>query len=217
MAQDSLGGDLRIGHAERDAAVTVLQDAAADGRLSMAELEERVEAALSAKTYTDLDALVADLSVELPWRRNRGLIQRTSPTSVGYSREDPLRLDGGMSSEKRTGPWTVPPFMVINQGLGSVRLNCLEATPAAELIDIVVIGGAGSVLLVLPTGWAVDADRLSKAWGTKRVRAPHEPAAGRPLLLISGSLGLGTFRVRPPYRFEQRRLDRRLRRPELSR
>lgn len=218
MAQDSVGGHLRIGHAERDAAVAVLQDAASDGRLSMAELEERVEAALSAKTYADLDVLVADLSVELPWRRrSSGLAPRNSPTSVGYSREDPLRLDGGMSSEKRTGPWTVPPFMVINQGLGSVRLNCLEATPAAELIDIVVIGGAGSVLLVLPTGWAVDADRLAKAWGTKRVRAPHEPAPGQPLLLISGSLGLGTFRVRPPYRFEQRRIERRMRRPELSR
>lgn len=218
MAQDSLGGDLRIGHAERDAAVTVLQEAAGDGRLSMAELEERVEAALSAKTYADLDALVADLSVELPWRRaSRGRAQRASPTSVGYSRDDPLRLDGGMSSDKRAGAWTVPPFMVINQGLGAVKLNCLEATPAAELIEIVVIGGAGSVLLVLPPGWAVDADRLSKAWGSKRVKVPQEPTAGQPLLLISGSLGLGTFTVRPPFRFEQRRVERRLRPPELTR
>ena len=109
------------------------------------------------------------------------------------------------------------PFMVINQGLGAVKLNCLEATPAAELIEIVVIGGAGSVLLVLPPGWAVDADRLSKAWGSKRVKVPQEPTAGQPLLLISGSLGLGTFTVRPPFRFEQRRVERRLRPPELTR
>jgi hypothetical protein len=72
--------------------------------------------------------------------------------------------------------WTIPPFIVINQGVGSVKLNCLEATPAAQLIEIKVIGGTGSIVLVLPDGWAVDADRLSKAWGSKTVKVPRDPA-----------------------------------------
>ncbi len=53
--------ELRASHAEREAVVGRLQDAAAEGRITMAELEERVEAAYSAQTYGDLDALTTDL------------------------------------------------------------------------------------------------------------------------------------------------------------
>jgi Domain of unknown function (DUF1707) len=210
MAQDLPPvANIRVGHRERDAVVSALQEAAGDGRLSMAELDDRLDAALQAKTYADLDVLVADLSVELPSRAlTSALPQAQRPPSAGYSREDPLRLDGGMSSEKRGGVWTVPPFMLINQGLGSVKLNCLEATPAAQLIEVEVIGGAGSIVLVLPDGWAVDADRLSKSLGSKSVNVPREPAPGKPLLVIYGALGMGSFKVRPANRFDQRRIEK---------
>ena len=210
MAQDlPPAATIRVGHRERDAVAEVLQEAAGDGRLSMAELDDRLEAALQAKTYADLDPLVADLSVELPSHAlSSARPQAQRPPSAGYSREDPLRLDGGMGSEKRGGVWTVPPFMLINQGLGSVKLNCLEATPAAQLIEVEVIGGAGSIVLVLPDGWAVDADRLSKSLGSKSVNAPREPAPGKPLLVIYGALGMGSFKVRPANRFDQRRIEK---------
>jgi hypothetical protein len=210
MAEDlPLAANVRIGHRERDAVVAALQEAAADGRLSMAELEDRLEAALQAKTYADLDPLVADLSVELPSRAlNSAWSQAQRPPTAGYSREDPLRLDGGTGTEKRGGVWTVPPFMLITQGLGSVKLNCLEATPAAQLIEIEVIGGAGSIVLVLPDGWAVDADRLSKSLGSKSVKVPREPAPGKPLLVIYGAVGLGSFKVRPANRLDQRRIEK---------
>jgi Domain of unknown function (DUF1707) len=211
MAQDlPPAANIRIGHRERDAVVAALQEAAGDGRLSMAELDDRLEAALQAKTYADLDPLVADLSVELPSRALNSARPQSAqrPPAAGYSREDPLRLDGGTGSEKRGGVWTVPPFILINQGLGSVKLNCLEATPAAQLIEIEVIGGAGSIVLVLPDGWAVDADRLSKSLGSKSVKVPREPAPGKPLLVIYGAVGLGSFKVRPANRVDQRRIEK---------
>jgi hypothetical protein len=217
MGQDlSPAGNIRIGYRERDAVAAVLQEAAGDGRLTMAELDERLEAALQAKTYADLDPLVADLSVELPSHAlSSGRPQAQRPPAAGYSREDPLRLDAGMGSEKRRGVWTVPPFILIKQGMGSVELNCLEATPAAQLIEIQVIGGVGSVVLVLPDGWAADADRLSK--GSKSVKVPREPAPGKPLLVIYGSLGLGSFKVRSPTRFDRRRSAREMQHRELGR
>jgi hypothetical protein len=199
-------GNIRIGDRERDAVAAVLQEAAADGRLSMAELDDRLDAALQAKTHADLDPLVADLSVELPSQPSGGQSPAQRPRSAGYSREDPLRLDGGMSSEKRRGVWTMPPFILINQGVGSVKLNCLEATPAAQVIEIEVVGGAGSIVLVLPDGWAVDADRLSKSWGSKKVKVPRDPAPGKPLLVIYGSVGMGSLKVRPPSKLDQRRI-----------
>jgi len=52
---------LRVSDAERDEVATLLRDAAAEGRLTPDELDERVEKALSARTGADLDPLLADL------------------------------------------------------------------------------------------------------------------------------------------------------------
>ncbi|QDP97885.1 DUF1707 domain-containing protein [Microlunatus elymi] len=215
MSQDpSTARNLRVGHSERDAVAAILQAAAADGRLSMEELDERLDAALNAKTYGDLEPLTADLGAggELPSRQPAGprLPSRSvqGPPPPGYSREDPLSLDGGLSSEKRVGVWTVPPFIRINQGMGSVKLNCLQAIPAAQLIEIEMIGGTGSVVMILPDGWAVDHDRLSKSWGSKTIKVPREPAPGKPLLVVYGGLGMGSFKARPASRSELRKLGR---------
>ena len=218
MAHDRPGArDIRIGDRERDAVAEVLRKASVDGRLTMEEFDDRLAAALQAKTYADLDPLVADLPVELPSQALAGARPAQGPPVPGYSRDDPLRLDGGVSSEKRRGVWTVPPFILVNQGLGSVKLDFLEAVPAAHLIDIQVLGGAGSITLVLPDGWGADTDRLSKALGTKSVKVPRDPAPGKPLLVLYGSLGVGRLKVRPAGRFERRRVAAKAHRRELGR
>lgn len=51
----------RASDADRDTAVDILCAAAADGRLTLADLEERAEIALSARTLRQLAALIADL------------------------------------------------------------------------------------------------------------------------------------------------------------
>lgn len=55
------GARLRASDADRDITVDILCAAVGDGRLTLAELEDRVGAALSARTRTELAALVADL------------------------------------------------------------------------------------------------------------------------------------------------------------
>ena len=52
---------MRVGDAEREAMLDELRTHAAAGRLDTVELEERIDAALAARTQTDLDALTADL------------------------------------------------------------------------------------------------------------------------------------------------------------
>lgn len=211
MGQELSGGDnIRVGHSEREAVTELLQSAAAEGKLTLAELDERLEAALQAKTYGDLQPLVADLSADVP--RPDGLVPAASiqgPPSPGYSRDDPLLIDAGMGSEKRDGVWTLPPFIRINQGMGSVKLNCLEAKASAQLIEVEVVGGAGSTVIVLPDGWGVNVDRLAKSWGSVNIKVPREAAPGKPLLLIHGAMGMGSFKVRPPRASELRRVGRR--------
>jgi hypothetical protein len=53
--------DLRIGDAERDTAMTQLREHFAAGRLTLDELTERIDSALTAKTQSQLDAIMADL------------------------------------------------------------------------------------------------------------------------------------------------------------
>jgi hypothetical protein len=53
--------DLRVGDAERDAAMAQLREHFVAGRLSFDELTERIDAALTAKTQRQIDSLMADL------------------------------------------------------------------------------------------------------------------------------------------------------------
>ncbi len=57
---------LRIGSAERETAIQILSDHMSEGRLSLEEYEERMAAALEARTRGDLRALFADLPAPYP-------------------------------------------------------------------------------------------------------------------------------------------------------
>jgi hypothetical protein len=52
---------MRAGDADRDRVVGLLTTAFTEGRLTKDEYDDRVESALAARTYADLDRLVADL------------------------------------------------------------------------------------------------------------------------------------------------------------
>jgi hypothetical protein len=61
---------IRASDADRDAVVQRLRQAAIEGRLEAHELEQRVHAALRARTYGDLDRLLADLPGAIQRRRS---------------------------------------------------------------------------------------------------------------------------------------------------
>lgn len=75
--------DMRASDADRERAAERLRRAAAEGRLDTDELEERLEAALGARTYAELEAVVADLPrsprprrAGASRRRRRGVFRR---------------------------------------------------------------------------------------------------------------------------------------------
>lgn len=204
---------LRIGNAERDAAAAMLRSAAEEGRLTSAELEERLQAAAGARTQEDLAGVLADLV------RPAGLPSPLPPAGPiapavagppGYHPADPLLLTATMSKAKRQGSWEVPPFIRAQALLDTVKLDCLFATSAAPVIDLEVLPGAGTILLVLPDGWAVNAERLGKGIGTVSIKVPGQPSWGNPVFVVRGSVGLGTFKARGPNWMDKRvnRLDR---------
>jgi uncharacterized protein DUF1707 len=52
---------LRVGNNDREAVADILRREHVAGRLDASEFDERLERCLTAKTYTDLDELIADL------------------------------------------------------------------------------------------------------------------------------------------------------------
>ena len=200
-------GHLRIGTTDRTDAVARLQLAAEEGRLTRAEAQQRIAGVDTALTYDDLDVLLRDLPLSRP----------PAPALVrdGWGPANPLLLAGGISREKREGAWEIPPYLRVSAELGSVRLDCRAAICLAPVIFIEVSGGAGSVKLIVPDGWGVDTDGVSKGWGTVRNKAQRRAEPGQPQLVLRGSAGVGSVRVKTATRRSRRDL-RRQRRLELT-
>jgi len=60
------GFEMRVGDAEREATAAELREHYASGRLTLDELNERLDKAFAAKTHGDLDALMRDLPSARP-------------------------------------------------------------------------------------------------------------------------------------------------------
>ena len=72
---------LRASDADREQVAELLRHATGEGRLLVDELEHRLGAALSAKTYAELDAVIADL----PTRYSSIWVDPPSAASVSLS------------------------------------------------------------------------------------------------------------------------------------
>ena len=87
---------LRIGDAERDAAAADLGEHYAAGRLTLDELNERLDAVFSSKTFGQLTRIMADLPGpgRLPWRVGPG---RTGGgwAPVGFYPDGPFGMGDG--------------------------------------------------------------------------------------------------------------------------
>ena len=207
---------MRIGDADRERAVGELRRAAEEGRLTAEELDDRVARARRARTVEELTVLLSDLHpggvVAVPVLTAAAALAELA--AAGHRREHPLVLKAGLDGVTRSGDWLVPPFVRAQAGVETVRIDCLQARTATEVVDLEIQAVAGTVVLVLPPGWAVNADGLSRGIGTVRVKVPGVPAPGCPLFLVRGSLAAGTFKARPANRFELWRLRRRERRQQ---
>ena len=82
MTSDAFGGprdrSVRVGDKERDAIGEILRKRHVEGRLDYDELQARLERAMVAKTYAELDELIADLP-DAAARRRAQQVSRLGP------------------------------------------------------------------------------------------------------------------------------------------
>jgi hypothetical protein len=87
---------LRASDAERDVVAGRLREAHAEGRLTVEEFSERLDAALAARTRGDLEALTRDLPAALPARRRPRTGDEAAPARRGSSPPTGLRAAWGV-------------------------------------------------------------------------------------------------------------------------
>ncbi|MGW4567554.1 DUF1707 SHOCT-like domain-containing protein [Streptomyces sp. NPDC004561] len=173
---------LRASHADRDRVVDVLSGAAGDGRITPEELDERVAAALRARTMGELAALTADLPDEAG----------TAPA------KDVVRIEQEGSSTTRADGWAVPRRMEIESAWGDVTLDFGSAVITHGTLRLDVEMRGGTLRLITRPGMVVDADSLVLGYGRTKVRPAANPDA--PVVLrveIHGHLTFGRLDVRP--------------------
>jgi DUF1707 SHOCT-like domain len=188
--------ELRASHADRDRIVELLRVAAGDGRLTAEELDERLEAALTARTYSELAVLTTDLpAAPLP----ADLAQSAGVVHPGA--KELVKIDCGSGSAKRDGQWLVPRRMEVNVASGSVKLDLTRAAISSPELQLDIDVHSGSLLLVTRPGIVVDTDDVAVRSGSVGVKAHR--GHGVPVVLrvqVSGQVSSGSFKARPPRR-----------------
>lgn len=207
-AENDPATTFRIGHRERDEAIEVLREAAGDGRITVEELDERMEQVHAARFPIDLDGVLSDLTVNLPSDRFRpgGALTRSNPAGQDLAAGEPLVIKAGWESEVRRAKWQVPPYIRCEPSMSNIELNFLEVDTDLGVIDVEVVAGMGSVVVVVPADWAVNTDRLSKSWGSVKSVVNAVPEGRKPTIRVSGSIGMGSFRARFANFLDRRRM-----------
>jgi hypothetical protein len=183
--------ELRASHEDRDRVVELLRVSAGDGRLSADELDERLELALTARTYGELARLVADL-----------------PAAAGSAASAPaprakevMRIDCGSGHTVKNGRWTVPQRIEARIQSGQLKLDFTQAVINQPPLQIDAEVSSGHIILITRPGIVVDTDDVAVRSGHVRVRAPWGPDVPEVLRIeVSGKVGSGHFVARPQHR-----------------
>jgi Domain of unknown function (DUF1707) len=182
--------ELRASHDDRDRVVEMLRVSAGDGRLTAEELDERLEQAMTARTYGELARLVADLP------------EAGSVPAVPASRaKDVVRIDCRSGDARREGRWVVPQRLEVKVTSGHVLLDFRDAVITQPALRIDADVRSGHLTLVTKPGIVVDTDDVAVHSGHVKIRAPwgvHVPELLR--VEVSGKIGSGHLVARPPHR-----------------
>jgi Domain of unknown function (DUF1707) len=101
---------LRVGDAEREAVAEILRREHVNGRLDAIEFQERLDGSLTAKTYADLDALVADLPADNPPARRREFAWMPRPSALAFF---PLLVIAAIVASGGRVLWLVFPLFAV--------------------------------------------------------------------------------------------------------
>jgi hypothetical protein len=162
----------RASDAEREATVTHLREAAAEGRLTVEELTERLDAAYAASTRAELEPLTADLPVA------------ASSVTVERGRGGARFVLGILGGGDRRGRWRVAERVVVVNVFGGADLDLREATLAGPEITIWVISLFGGSDIIVPEGLYAELSSFALFGGDDLKLEGPAPPPGAPVVHV---------------------------------
>jgi Domain of unknown function (DUF1707) len=173
--------EARAGDADREAVAERLRIAAGEGRIDLTELDERLGRAYGARTYRELDGLVADLGERL---------------SGAHPGTEVLNLKTRLSSIEQSGQWTVPRRIVAECKLLNITIDFTEATCVHREVTVEAVCGSGSIRLIVPRGWAVRVDASSTNTAHIINKATEQADSAAPTVTVIGHPRSGRIRIK---------------------
>jgi len=212
---------MRASDADRERVANVLREAAGDGRLTMDELDERLDSVYAAKTYAELEPITHDL----PGAGSS--VPATAPSAPA----DPARYGGTPSSGgavailggfSRKGEWVVPKHFTAFMFMGGGEIDLREARFEDREVNINIVAIMGGCEITVPE----DANVRVTGVGIMGAFEHSEPGGGSPdgpVITISGVALMGGVDVKRKPTMEahkeaiRRRIDARREYRELRR
>lgn len=185
----------RVGHDEREATAERLRIAAGDGRLTLEELEVRLESALAARTYADLEEVTADLPE----------VDRARLPVAARPPRDSLRLTGRHSKVDRLGAWEVPNLIELALEHSNSTLDLRSSPLPAEGVTISLSVRHSTFRLLVPENARIDHAEVGNSHSMVVDRGAHRVATlDGAVIRIVGDASHSTVKIKRPRRRERR-------------
>jgi len=182
---------MRVSDSDREQAADVLREAAGHGRISMDELDERLELAYAAKTYADLATVTRDLPrpVQAP-----GPVQPAMAERIGGTPRSKFSV-AILSGARRKGRWVVPRNYVGVAVMGGIELDLREAQFSEPEVTIHAYTLMGGIEITVPEDVDVDVSGIAFMGGfDHNASGPGVP--GAPRVRVIGFALMGGVDVR---------------------
>ena len=141
---------MRASDADRERVANVLREAAGDGRLTMDELDERLDAVYAAKTYAELEPITHDLP-------DSGATY--APALAPAAPHDPARFGAEATSHgavailggfTRRGEWVVPKEFTAFMFMGGGEIDMRDARFAEREVALHIVAIMGGCEVIVP-------------------------------------------------------------------
>ncbi|MDW5597811.1 DUF1707 domain-containing protein [Conexibacter stalactiti] len=194
---------MRASDADRERAATLLRDSAADGRLTVEELTDRLELAWSAKTLDQLTELTADV--------DRGdtpqPLAATAPAGPATPRLKATSwLVAVMGGTSRKGRWRADRQVRAIAVMGGCDIDLRNAELEGGEVTITAIAVMGGIDICVPEGVAVEVGGFV-LMGGKDTKVDGVPRPGAPLVRVRAFGLMGGVSVHTPKRRRSREPD----------
>ena len=174
---------LRASDQDRDATASILGEALAQGRLTSAELAERIDAAYTAKTLGELAPLTADLPAV------------SAPSTSLATSVDQQEVSAVFSKVIRRGRWVAGRHTHLRATFGALIVDLTEAVLPGREVTLQIDSFCGKAIITVPRNARI-LDEGGALFGKRTVTSGKDDGTeDGPLIRLTGRARFGKIAV----------------------